>query len=100
MVPILLLSTTIFLSLSLLQTHLSHERTLAASAETIAVLEAEVERLRAKERRRKDRESREKERMEKVLMPWVVDRVLQRVGWGSHAAPQEEKEQEVKKHLV
>ncbi|CAK9782417.1 hypothetical protein CC85DRAFT_289373 [Cutaneotrichosporon oleaginosum] len=76
MVPIFLLATAIFLSLSLLRTHLSNNRALVESAERIQQLESQLARLRAEAKRRQERERRERER----ILPIVVERVLQRVG--------------------
>lgn len=76
MVPILLISTTIFLSLSLTRTHLSHALSLQESTDRIALLEEELAQLRKDQRRQLARERRERER----ILPMVVARVLQRVG--------------------
>lgn len=76
MVPILLLSTTLFLGLSLLRTHLSHNLSLTESNTRIAELEAELDRLRRDRHRLRERERKERER----IVPIVVGRVLQRVG--------------------
>jgi hypothetical protein len=78
MFPILLLSTTIFLSLSLLRTHLSHSLSLSLSTSHIESLEAELERLRIDQKRARERERKERER----ILPMVVERVLKRVGVG------------------
>ena len=87
MLPIVLLSTTIFLSLSLLRTHLSHERSLSEADAQIADLTAELERLRRVAGRRIERERKERER----LLPIVVQRVLERVGaYGTEEEPEEE----------
>lgn len=74
--PIFLLGTAIFLSLSLLRTHLSHNRSLVESGERIQQLESQLARLRAEAKRRQERERKERER----ILPLVVERVLQRVG--------------------
>ncbi|ODN73604.1 hypothetical protein L198_08292 [Cryptococcus wingfieldii CBS 7118] len=76
MLPIFVLSTTLFLSLSLLRTYLSHAYSLAQSETRISELEGELEELRREQRRQRWREKRERERM----LPMVVERVLQRVG--------------------
>ena len=76
MIPIILISTTLFLSLSLARTHLSHSLSLAQSAEEIAQLEDQLNRMRTEQRRARVREKRERER----ILPIVVERVLQRVG--------------------
>jgi hypothetical protein len=76
MIPILLLSTTLFLLLSLLRTHLSSERSLSISQAQIRDLEAQLESLQREAKRRLEREKRERERM----LPLVVERVLTRVG--------------------
>jgi hypothetical protein len=76
MIPIFVLSTAIFLALSLARTHLSHARSLEESGDRIAQLEAQVARLRAEAKRRQERERRERER----ILPLLVERVLQRVG--------------------
>ncbi|TYJ54186.1 hypothetical protein B9479_005197 [Cryptococcus floricola] len=76
MLPIFVLSTTIFLSLSLLRTYLSHSYSLAQSETRISELELELQELRREQRRQRWREKRERERM----LPMVVERVLQRVG--------------------
>lgn len=89
MIPILLLSTTLFLLLSLLRTHLSHERQLSDASIHITTLEKELFDLRKEARaarRRAERERRERERM----LPLVVERVLQRVG--ARAGDEEEEE--------
>lgn len=89
MIPILLLSTTLFLSLSLLRTHLSHSLDLTESNARIAELEAELDRLRRDRQRLRERERRERER----IVPIVVGRVLQRVG-AMKKDEEEEEEQE------
>ena len=76
MVPIILLSSTIFLSLTLLRTHLSHNLSLCESSARIAELESQLDRMRRNQRRAADRERKERER----ILPLVVERVLQRVG--------------------
>jgi hypothetical protein len=88
MIPILLLSTTIFLSLSLLRTHLSHARSLEESSARINELEVELDRLRRQQRRVIEKERRERER----ILPIVVEKVLQRVG----AMQGSEEEEELK----
>jgi hypothetical protein len=89
MVPILLLSSTIFLSLTLLRTHLSHSLSLSESNARIAELETLLEQLRKRQARQRERERRERER----ILPMVVERVLQRVGAMS------EEEEEVEEDL-
>ncbi|WVQ76516.1 hypothetical protein IAR50_006186 [Cryptococcus sp. DSM 104548] len=89
MLPIFVLSTTIFLSLSLLRTYLSHSYSLAESEIRISELEAELQELRREQRRQRWREKRERERM----LPLVVERVLQRVG----VVGGEEEEEEVQR---
>ena len=76
MIPILLVSTTLFLALSLLRTHLSHSLSLAQSSDRIAHLEDQLARMRFEQRRARLRDKRERER----ILPIVVERVLQRVG--------------------
>ena len=76
MIPIILLSSTIFLSLTLVRVHLSHDLTLTESQTRIQELETELARLRREQRRQKVREQRERER----ILPLVVERVLQKVG--------------------
>ncbi|WVN86545.1 uncharacterized protein L203_101712 [Cryptococcus depauperatus CBS 7841] len=76
MLPIFVISTTIFLSLSLLRTHLSHSKSLAESEQRIAELESELQRARIEQKRQMLREKKERER----ILPMVVERVLQRVG--------------------
>ncbi|WVQ99039.1 hypothetical protein IAU59_006171 [Kwoniella sp. CBS 9459] len=76
MVPIFLISTTLFLSLSLIRTHLSHSKSLSESTTKIEELEAQLAQLRLEQRRARVREKRERER----ILPLVVERVLQRVG--------------------
>lgn len=91
MIPVLLLSTTLFLLLSLLRTHLSHERQLSDASVLISSLEKELFDLRREARaakRRAERERRERERM----LPLVVERVLQRVG--ARAGDDEEGDEE------
>ncbi len=91
MIPILLISTTLFLSLSLARTHLSHALSLSQSADRIAQLEDQLTRLRREQRRERLREKRERER----ILPIVVQKVMQRVG-----AMREEKEEEEERVLV
>ena len=79
MIPILLLSTTLFLLLSLLRTHLSHERQLSDASVHISALEKELFSLRREARAAKRRAERERRERERIL-PLVVERVLQRVG--------------------
>ncbi|BEJ02427.1 hypothetical protein CcaverHIS631_0702220 [Cutaneotrichosporon cavernicola] len=93
MMPIFLLATAIFLSLSLLRTHLSNNRALVESAERIQQLEIQLARLRAEAKRRQERARRERER----ILPIVVERVLQRVGAMN---PEEEVEVEEEVLLV
>ncbi|OCF39450.1 hypothetical protein I317_06774 [Kwoniella heveanensis CBS 569] len=76
MIPIFLISTTLFLSLSLIRTHLSHSKSLSESTSKIEELEAQLAQLRLEQRRSRVREKRERER----ILPLVVERVLQRVG--------------------
>ncbi|KAI9637830.1 uncharacterized protein MKK02DRAFT_42203 [Dioszegia hungarica] len=76
MVPILLLSTTLFLLLALSRTHLSSERTLSDSQSQIAALERQLHDLRQDAKRRLEKERKERERM----LPLVVERVLTKVG--------------------
>lgn len=76
MISPLLISLTIFLSLSLLRLHLSHQLSLSEQQAQIKLLEQELERLRRDGVRRSERERRERER----LLPVVVGKVLQRVG--------------------
>lgn len=86
MIPILLLSTAIFLALSLTRTHLSGHRELAEKSERVALLEAQVARMRTEAKRRQEREQRERER----ILPIVVERVLQHVGAMEPEAVEEE----------
>lgn len=88
MIPILLLSSTIFLSLTLLRTHLSHSLALSESSARIAELEAQLDSLRKRQARQRERDRRERER----ILPLVVERVLQKVG---AMAEEEEDEGEV-----
>jgi hypothetical protein len=76
MIPPLLLSMTLFLLLSLIRTHLSHERSLEDSTVRIEQLELELDRLARDARRGREREKRERER----ILPIVVGKVLKRVG--------------------
>jgi len=76
MIPIVLISSTIFLSLSLLRTHLSHNLSLSESSARIADLETQLATVRLAQRKQLERERKERER----ILPLVVERVLQRVG--------------------
>lgn len=76
MIPIFLLSTAIYLTLCAAQKHLSGLRELEEKTERVALLEAEVARMRVDAKRREERERRERER----ILPIVVERVLQHVG--------------------
>ncbi|KAK6903280.1 hypothetical protein I203_108545 [Kwoniella mangroviensis CBS 8507] len=76
MIPIFLISTTLFLSLSLIRTHLSHSKSLSESNSKIQELESQLSQLRLEQKRQRVREKRERER----ILPLVVERVLQRVG--------------------
>jgi len=96
MIPPLLLSLTIFLSLSLLRLHLSHQLSLSEQHAQIELLEAELERLRNQAVRRGEREKRERERM----LPVVVGKVLQRVGVLNRERDDEEEEVEEERMLV
>lgn len=89
MVPILLLSSTIFLSLTLLRTHLSHSLSLAESSARIAELEVQLDQMRRRQLRLREKERKERER----ILPLVVERVLQKVGAMS------EEEEEVEEDL-
>jgi len=89
MIPPLLLSLTIFLSLSLLRLHLSHQLSLSEQAAQIELLEQELERLRTQAIRRGEREKRERERM----LPVVVGKVLQRVGVLNREREEDEEEE-------
>lgn len=73
MIPIALVATTVYLSLTLLQTHLSHSLSLSESSERIEHLETQLASL-VKEQRR------ERKRMQERWLPEVVDRVLEKVG--------------------
>ena len=86
MVPILLLSSTIFLSLTLLRTHLSHSLSLSESSARIAELETQLEGLRRRQARQREKDRKERER----ILPLVVERVLQKVG----AMSEEEEDEE------
>lgn len=90
MIPIILLSTTLFLSLSLARTHLSHTLSLAQSTERIAQLEDQLSRMRLDQRRARVKEKRERER----ILPIVVERVLMRVGAMSKGVDREGEEEE------
>ena len=96
MIPPLLLSLTIFLSLSLLRLHLSHQLSLSEQQTQISQLERELERLRREAIRRSEREKRERERM----LPVVVGKVLQRVGVLRDDVEVEEEEEEGGRLLV
>jgi hypothetical protein len=98
MIPPLLLSLTIFLSLSLLRLHLSHQLSLSEQSAQINLLEQELERLRTQAVRRGEREKRERERM----LPVVVGKVLQRVGVLNRERDEEEEleEEEAGRMLV
>lgn len=87
------MATAIFLALSLLRTHLSHNRSLAESDERILVLEAQLARLRGEAKRRQAREQKERER----ILPLVVQSVLQRVG---ALRPEAEEEEVVEDRLL
>lgn len=89
MVPIFVISTTIFLSLSLLRTYLSHSKFLAESEAHIALLETQLAQLRLEQKKMRIREKRERERM----LPLVVERVLQRVGVVGEDEVEKEEEQ-------
>lgn len=91
MVPILLLSTTIFLSLSFLRTHLSHAKSLEESSARIAELEGELDRVKRQQRRAIERERKQRER----ILPIVVEKVLQKVG-AMQGSEHEEEEEDVK----
>ncbi|WVQ78599.1 hypothetical protein IAT38_000685 [Cryptococcus sp. DSM 104549] len=90
MLPIFVISTTLFLSLSLARTYLSHSRSLTESEERIAQLEAQLTKLRLEQKRAAIREKRERER----ILPLVVERVLQRVGVVGGEEEEEEKQEE------
>ncbi|WRT67470.1 uncharacterized protein IL334_004442 [Kwoniella shivajii] len=87
MIPIFLISTTLFLSLSLVRTHLSHSKSLAESDLRIEELETQLSQLRLEQKRQLVREKRERER----ILPLVVERVLQRVGVVGGDEDEEEK---------
>ncbi|ADV19307.1 hypothetical protein I315_03133 [Cryptococcus gattii Ru294] len=89
MIPIFVISTTIFLSLSLLRTYLSHSKSLAESETHIALLETQLAQLRLEQKKMRIREKRERERM----LPLVVERVLQRVGVVGEDEEEKEEEQ-------
>ncbi|KAK8869506.1 hypothetical protein IAR55_000071 [Kwoniella newhampshirensis] len=76
MLPIFLISTTLFLSLSLLRTYLSHSRSLTEAESRISELEDKLAKYRVERRRARLREKRERER----ILPLVVEKVLQKVG--------------------
>ena len=76
MLPIIFLSSTIFLTLTLVRTHLSHSLVLEESSAKIEQLELQLAQLRREQRIHREREKRERERM----LPLVVGRVLQKVG--------------------
>ncbi|WWC60771.1 uncharacterized protein I303_103347 [Kwoniella dejecticola CBS 10117] len=94
MIPIFLISTTLFLSLSLVRTHLSHSKSLAESNVKIAELEAQLTQMRVEQKKQLLREKRERER----ILPLVVERVLQRVGvvGGEEEEGSEEGQEEIK----
>lgn len=81
------------MSLSLLRTHLSHNRSLAESDERIVALEAQLARLRSEAKRRQERAQRERDR----ILPLVVQSVLQRVG---AMRPEEEDKEVIEERLV
>jgi len=89
MVPILLLSSTIFLSLTLLRTHLSHSHSLAESSTRIAELENQLDSLRKRQVRQREKDRKERER----ILPMVVERVLQKVGAMSEEEEEADDEQ-------
>lgn len=89
MIPPLLLSLTIFLSLSLFRLHLSHQLSISEQQTQIDMLEQELDRLRNQAIRRADREKRERERM----LPVVVGKVLQRVGVLNREMDEDEEEE-------
>lgn len=91
MIPILILSTAVFLVLSAIRTHLSGYRELAEKSERLAILENQVARMRAEVKRRQERERREREK----ILPIVVERVLQHVGALEPEAEEVEEEQEL-----
>lgn len=91
MIPILLLSSTIFLSLTLVRTHLSHSLSLTESSARIAELETQLDTLRKRQARQRERDRKERER----ILPLVVERVLQKVG----AMSEEEEEEEAEADL-
>lgn len=92
MLPILLLSTTLFLLLALSRTHLSSERRLAESQSEISALERQLSDLRQDARRRLEKERKERERM----LPLVVERVLTKVG-AMRGGEAEEAEEEIRR---
>jgi hypothetical protein len=97
MIPPLLLSLTIFLSLSLLRLHLSHQLSLSEQNTQIELLEQELERLRNQVVKRGEREKRERERM----LPVLVGKVLQRVGvLNREAEDEEDREREEQERLL
>ncbi|WWC69132.1 uncharacterized protein I206_103068 [Kwoniella pini CBS 10737] len=76
MIPIFLISTTLFLSLSLIRLHLSHSKLLIESNEKIQELEIKLTKLKFEQKKQILREKKERER----ILPLIVERVLQRVG--------------------
>ncbi len=99
MLPVFLLSTTVFLALSLIRTHLSHSKSLSESSERIAELENQLAKVRRDRRIQLAKERKERER----ILPMVVERVLQRVGamrQGDEEAIEEEHLKEGERLLV
>ncbi|ORX33382.1 hypothetical protein BD324DRAFT_610656 [Kockovaella imperatae] len=80
MLPIIFLSSTIFLSLTLVRTHLSHRKSLEESTAKIQELELQLAKLRREQRIAREREKRERER----ILPLLVGRVLKKVGVVGH----------------
>ncbi|EIW66353.1 hypothetical protein TREMEDRAFT_65631 [Tremella mesenterica DSM 1558] len=75
MLPVLLLASTIFLSLSLFQAHLSSQKSSRETSEIISILEAQIEKLRVERKERREKERKERER----VIPFIVERVLNKV---------------------
>ncbi|WWC89705.1 uncharacterized protein L201_004630 [Kwoniella dendrophila CBS 6074] len=76
MIPIFLISTTLFLGLSLIRTHLSHSKLLGESQKQIEELELKLKLIKFEQKKQILREKKERER----ILPLIVEKVLQRVG--------------------
>ncbi|RXK35836.1 hypothetical protein M231_06884 [Tremella mesenterica] len=92
MLPVLLLASTIFLSLSLFQAHLSSQKSSRETSEIISILEAQIEKLRVERKERREKERKERER----VIPFIVERVLNKVGWKENHIEMKEEQFEKK----